>query len=55
MTVNGQNDNNDQDTQFTAIMPAINSAISAPGAGTSSAPMKYLFFAADGVADEYNP
>ncbi|MBR1270250.1 pilus assembly protein [Bradyrhizobium sp. AUGA SZCCT0222] len=55
MTVNGQNQNNDQDTQFTSIIPAINSAISAPGAGTSSAPLKYLFFVSDGVADEYNP
>ena len=36
MTVNGQNQNGDQDTQFTNIFPAINSAISAPGAGTSS-------------------
>ena len=35
MTVNGQNDNNDQDTGYTAIFPAINNAISAPGAGTS--------------------
>src|SRR3979409_142235 len=34
MTVNGQNDNNDQDTGFTAIMPAINSPISPPGTGT---------------------
>ena len=55
MTVKGQNENNDQDTQFTSIMPAINSVISAPGAGTSSAPLKYLFFVSDGVADEYNP
>ena len=55
MTVNGQNDNNDQDTQFTSLMPAINSTISSPGAGTSSAPLKYLFFVSDGVADEYNP
>src|SRR5215218_1795119 len=55
MTVNGQNENNDQDTQFSSIMPQINTAISAPGAGTSSAPMKYLFFVSDGVADEYNP
>jgi Flp pilus assembly protein TadG len=55
MTVKGQNDNNDQDTQFSKIMPAINTAISAPGAGTSSAPLKYLFFVSDGVADEYNP
>jgi Flp pilus assembly protein TadG len=54
MTVNGQNDNNDQDTRYTAILPAINNAISAPGAGTSSAPLKYLFFVSDGVADEPN-
>ena len=54
MTVNGQNDNNDQDTSFTTILPAINSAISAPGAGTSGAPQKYLFFVSDGVADESN-
>ena len=54
MTVNGQGQLNDQDTGFTAVIPAINSAISAPGAGTSSAPQKYLFFVSDGVADEYN-
>ncbi len=54
MTVNGQNDNNDQDTGYTNIFPAINNAISAPGAGTSSAPQKYLFFVSDGVADENN-
>jgi Putative Flp pilus-assembly TadE/G-like len=54
MTVNGQNENNDQDTNFTSIFPAINLAISAPGAGTSSAPQKYLFFVSDGVADENN-
>jgi Flp pilus assembly protein TadG len=52
MTVNGQNDNNDQDTNYTDVFPSINSAISAPGAGTSSAPQKYLFFVSDGVADE---
>ncbi len=54
MTVNGQNDNNDQDTGFTAIFPAINNAIATPGTGTSSAPLKYLFFVSDGVADEHN-
>jgi Flp pilus assembly protein TadG len=54
MTVNGQNDNNDQDTSFTTIFPAINGAISAPGAGTSGSPQKYLFFVSDGVADELN-
>ncbi|CAN5123909.1 pilus assembly protein [soil metagenome] len=55
MAVSGQNDNNDQDTGFTSIIPAINSAISTPGAGTPSAPKKYLFFVSDGVADENNP
>jgi Flp pilus assembly protein TadG len=55
MTVNGQNDNNDQDTSFSAILPAINNAISAPGAGGSSTPLKYLFFVSDGLNDEYNP
>jgi Putative Flp pilus-assembly TadE/G-like len=54
MTVNGQNNNGDQDTGFTTIFPAINSVISAPGAGTSSTPQKYLFFVSDGVADESN-
>src|SRR5882757_4399859 len=54
MTVNGQNDNNDQDTAFSTLLPAVNNAIGAPGAGTSSAPLKYLFFVSDGVADEAN-
>lgn len=55
MTVNGQNQNNDMDTNFTTIMPQINAAIPTPGAGTSSAPQKFLFFVSDGVADEANP
>jgi Flp pilus assembly protein TadG len=55
MTVNGQNDNNDQDTGFTSVFPAINNVIGAPGAGTTDAPQKYLFFVSDGVADEKNP
>jgi Flp pilus assembly protein TadG len=54
MTVNGQNDNQDQDTGFTGIFPAINTLISTPGTGTTAAPEKYLFFVSDGVADEYN-
>lgn len=54
MTVNGQNENKDQDTGYTAIFPSINSAISSPGSGTSSSPLKYLFFVSDGVADEDN-
>jgi Flp pilus assembly protein TadG len=55
MTVNGQNDNNDQDTGFTSVFPAINNVIGTPGGGTSNAPQKYLFFVSDGVADENNP
>jgi Flp pilus assembly protein TadG len=56
MGVYGNNDayTADKDTQFSTVFPAINTAISAPGAGTSAAPMKYLFFVSDGVADEYN-
>jgi hypothetical protein len=54
MTVNGQNNNGDQDTGFSTIFPAISTAISAPGNGTSSSPQKYLFFVSDGVADESN-
>ncbi|MDF0494028.1 TadE/TadG family type IV pilus assembly protein [Bradyrhizobium yuanmingense] len=54
MSVNGQNENNDQDTPFTAVFPAINGEISSPGSGTSASPLKYLFFVSDGVADESN-
>jgi Flp pilus assembly protein TadG len=54
MTVNGQNQNGDQDTSFTTILPAINTAISTPGTGASGSPLKYLFFVSDGVADESN-
>ncbi|MBR1180016.1 pilus assembly protein [Bradyrhizobium sp. KB893862 SZCCT0404] len=54
MSVNGQNENGDQDTAFTAIFPAMNSEISSPGPGTSSSPLKYLLFVSDGVADESN-
>jgi Flp pilus assembly protein TadG len=54
MTVLGQNNNGDMDTGFTAVFPAINNVISAPGSGVSNAPQKYLFFVSDGVADESN-
>jgi Flp pilus assembly protein TadG len=54
MTVNGQNDRNDQDSDFDTLLTQMNSAISSPGPGTSSAPQKYLFFVSDGVADESN-
>ena len=55
MSVNGQNDNNDQDTPYTTALPALNKVIADPGAGTAAAPQKYVFFVSDGVADEYNP
>ncbi|MFZ2156825.1 MAG: Tad domain-containing protein, partial [Bradyrhizobium sp.] len=56
MGVYGNNDayTADKDTQFSTVFPQINNAISSPDAGTSSAPLKYLFFVSDGVADEYN-
>jgi len=55
MTVSGQNQNNDQDTNYESIVPAIGSAIPAPGPGTQASPQKVLFFVSDGVADENNP
>lgn len=55
MTVNGQNQNSDQDTNYESVIPAINSAIPAPGPGTQASPQKVLFFVSDGVADENNP
>ncbi|UFX45017.1 pilus assembly protein [Bradyrhizobium sp. 41S5] len=56
MGVYGNNDayTADKDSQFTTIFPQINNVIANPGAGTSSAPLKYLFFVSDGVADEPN-
>ena len=56
MTVNGQGQFDDMDTNFTGIFPAINLAISSPGDGSTAAqPQKVMFFVSDGVADEYNP
>jgi Flp pilus assembly protein TadG len=56
MTVPYQGYNNDQDTDYTATMAAINKAIPAPGDGTTSGhPQKVLFFVSDGVADEATP
>jgi Flp pilus assembly protein TadG len=56
MGVYGNNDayTADKDTQFSTVIPAINNTISSPGAGTSTAPLKYMFFVSDGVADEAN-
>ncbi len=56
MQVAGQNQNNDQDTGYDSVLPAINSAIPTPGTGgSSSSPQKLLFFVSDGVADENLP
>jgi Flp pilus assembly protein TadG len=52
MTVSGQNQNNDQDTNYDGIFPALNTAIPAAGAGTKTTPQKVLFFVSDGVSDE---
>jgi len=56
MGVYGNNDSYtaDKDTQFSTIFPAMTSTIPKAGSGTSSAPLKYLFFVSDGIADEYN-
>lgn len=54
MTVNYQNENDDRDTNYSDVFPDMNNAINTPGSGTSSAPLKYLFFVSDGVADETN-
>ncbi len=52
MTVNGQNQDSDQDTNYDGIVPAINTAIPSSGPGTQASPQKVLFFVSDGVADE---
>jgi Flp pilus assembly protein TadG len=56
MGVYGNNDayTKDKDTQFSTVLPAMNTIISNPGDGTSGSPLKYLFFVSDGVADEAN-
>lgn len=54
MTVNGQNEDGDQHTNFTTVFPQMNNEISSPGSGATNVPQKYLFFVSDGVADEYN-
>jgi Flp pilus assembly protein TadG len=54
MTVAGQNQNSDQDTNYDSVLPAINNVIPTPGPGTQAAPQKILFFVTDGVADEQN-
>jgi len=56
MTVNGQGQFNDRDTQFDTILPAMSKEIPDPGDGrTASSPQKVLFFVSDGVADQPDP
>ena len=56
MGVYGNNDpyTKDMDSPFSTVFPSLNSAIATPGAGTAAAPLKYVFFVSDGVADENN-
>ncbi len=55
MTVNGQSQFDDTDTDFDRVFPAVNAAITTPGDGsTASQPQKVMFFVSDGVADEFN-
>lgn len=56
MGVYGNNDSytKDMDTPFSTVLPSLNTIVATPGAGTSSAPLKYVFFVSDGVADENN-
>jgi Flp pilus assembly protein TadG len=55
MTIPNNDPSNIPNTDYDSVMPAINQLISAPGSGTSSAPLKTLFFVTDGVTDEFSP
>jgi Flp pilus assembly protein TadG len=56
MTVQYQNYNNDQDTDFDGVLAAINKQVDDPGDGSSpSKPEKLLFLVSDGVSDAYYP
>ncbi len=56
MTVQYQNYNNDQDTDFDGVLAKMNSAIDDPGDGsTPSKPMKMVFLVSDGVSDASYP
>lgn len=55
MTVQGQNQFDDTDTNYDAIILALGDAIPTPGDGSSSSsPQKFIFFVSDGVADQFN-
>lgn len=56
MTIPSQGYNNDQTTSFDSALTQMNTIITAPGTGSTSAdPQKVLFFVADGVGDSYKP
>jgi Flp pilus assembly protein TadG len=56
MTIPYQGYNNDQCTNSDSALSALNTAITTPGDGSTSAqPQKILFFVTDGVADASNP
>jgi Flp pilus assembly protein TadG len=56
MTIPYQNYNNDQCTDNTGALSALNLTMTAPGNGSSaSAPQKVLFLVGDGVTDAYYP
>ncbi len=56
MTIPYQNYNNDQCTDNTGALAAINQLIATPGAGaTSATPQKVLMVVGDGVTDAYYP
>jgi hypothetical protein len=52
MTVNGQNQFSDEDTNFDGIFPNMDTAIPPVGPGTAASPQKVFLFVSDGVADE---
>lgn len=55
MTVPDSSYNNDQDTDFTKVLTALNAAVPSPGDGQSeTSRQKVVFFVSDGVADENN-
>jgi Flp pilus assembly protein TadG len=56
MTIHQNNVPSDRATDFDAMLPAINTCITAPGNGQSpSTPQKVLFLVTDGLADEVDP
>ncbi len=55
MSVQGQNENFDQDTNYDSVLSEMNYKIPHPGTGTSPGSRKeVLFFVTDGVTDEAN-